>query len=95
MCKIGDHLGVCGHFLTGNKFVFHLSIVECLSLKLNIAEELLIVGHMYFPNCAKIVQNFICSLSRRRLSMGNNIGWNKFSGKKRWLLSGSLNVSYM
>lgn len=65
MCKTGDHLAVCGHFLAGNKFVFHLSIVKHLSLKLNIANELLIVGHMYFANCAKIVQNFICSLSRK------------------------------
>lgn len=55
MCKIADHLAISGHFLTGNKFVFHLSIVEHLSLKHDIADELLIVGHMYFPNCAKIV----------------------------------------
>ena len=46
---VGDHL------LTGNKLVFHLDIVQHLCLKNNIADELLIVGHMYFPG---IVQKF-------------------------------------
>lgn len=95
MCKIGDHLAVGGHFLTGNKSVFHLSIVQHLSLRHTIAGELLMVGQMYFPNCAKIVQNFICSLPRRTLNMGNNRGWDRFSGKKRWFLSDSLDVSYV
>lgn len=54
MCKIGDHLAVSGQFLTGNKFVFHLSIVQHLSLRHTIAGELLMVEQMYFPNCAKL-----------------------------------------
>lgn len=54
MFKIGDHLAVGGHLLTGNKLVFHLNIIQHLSLKHNIADELLVVRHMYFPNCAKL-----------------------------------------
>lgn len=54
MCKIGDHLAVGGHLLIGNKFVCHLNVVQHLSLKHNIADELLIVGHMYFQSCAKL-----------------------------------------
>lgn len=70
MFKIGDHLAAGGHLLTGNELVFHLNIVQHLSLKHNIADELLVVRHMYFPNCAKLYM----FLTRRTLNVGNNIG---------------------
>lgn len=74
-------MAVHDHLLTGNKFVFHLDIVQHLCLKHNIADELLTVGHMCFPGIVqKLCKNFIYSLLRRKLNKGSGV--RKSSGKK-------------